>query len=209
VILAALQRHLPAAARVLDFGCGAGGLTQAMAGRYQVLGVDTSKTAIEVAHRRGINAELISPDAPLPRGFDAVCALDVLEHLDDDAGVARALAAATRPGGFVFLTVPAYAWLWGSMDEVAGHRRRYRLRSLSRLMAGAGLRRVHASYFNSLLFPALAAGRLLGLPRPGHEVDTPPRAVNALLASVFSLEAPVVSRVPMPFGTSILYVGRR
>jgi hypothetical protein len=95
------------------------------------------------------------------------------------------------------------------MDEVAGHRRRYRLRSLSRLMAGAGLRRVHASYFNSLLFPALAAGRLLGLPRPGHEVDTPPHAVNALLASVFSLEAPVVSRVPMPFGTSILYVGRR
>jgi 2-polyprenyl-3-methyl-5-hydroxy-6-metoxy-1,4-benzoquinol methylase len=209
VILAALQRYLGKGARVLDFGCGAGGLTQAMAGRYRVLGVDTSKTAIEVAHRRGINAELISPDAPLPGGFDGVCALDVLEHLDDDASAARALAASTRPGGFVFLTVPAYAWLWGSMDEVAGHRRRYRLRSLCALMEGAGMHRAHASYFNSLLFPALAAGRLLGLPRPGHEVDTPPRAVNALLGSVFSLEAPVVSRLPMPFGTSILYVGRR
>ena len=107
------------------------------------------------------------------------------------------------------MTVPAYAWLWGSMDEVAGHRRRYRLRSLRGLMERAGLRRVHASYFNSLLFPALAAGRLLGLPRPGHEVDTPPRAVNALLATVFSMEAPVASRLSIPFGTSILFIGRR
>jgi len=209
VILAALRRYLGKGARVLDFGCGAGGLTQALAERYRVLGVDSSTTAIEVAHRRGINAELIGSGAPLPGGFDAVCALDVLEHLDDDAGVARGLAASTRPGGWVFVTVPAYAWLWGSMDEVAGHRRRYRLRSLCALMERVGLHRVHASYFNSILFPALAAGRLLGLPRPGHEVDTPPRAVNALLTTLFSFEAPVVSRLSVPFGTSILYVGQR
>jgi len=209
VILAAAKRHLGQGARVLDFGCGAGGLTQALAMRYQVLGVDSSKTAIEVAQRRGINAQLIDSTEPLPAGFDALCALDVLEHLDDDDGTVRRLAASIRPGGLIMVTVPAYAWLWGSMDEVAGHRRRYRLRSLCALMERGGLRRVHASYFNSLLFPALAAGRLLGLPRPGHEVDTPPRAVNAVLAGLFSLEAPVVSRVSVPFGTSILYVGRR
>ncbi|TMD86257.1 MAG: methyltransferase domain-containing protein [Chloroflexi bacterium] len=209
VILAALRQYLDKGARVLDFGCGAGGLTHALAARYQVLGVDSSKTAIEVAQRRGINAQLIDSNQPLPGGFDAVCALDVLEHLDDDEGMVRRLAACIRPGGRIIVTVPAYAWLWGSMDEVAGHRRRYRLRSLRGLMERAGLRRVHASYFNSLLFPALAAGRLLGLPRPGHEVDTPPRAVNALLATVFSMEAPVASRLSIPFGTSILFIGRR
>jgi 2-polyprenyl-3-methyl-5-hydroxy-6-metoxy-1,4-benzoquinol methylase len=208
VILAALRRYLPQGARLLDFGCGAGGLTQALAARYQVLGVDSSKAAIEVAHRRGVNAQLIESAEALPTGFDAVSALDVLEHLDDDDGMVRHLLASIRPGGLFIVTVPAYAWLWGSMDEVAGHRRRYRLRSLCALMNRAGLHRVHASYFNSLLFPAIAAGRLLGLPRPGHEVDTPPHAVNALLATLFSVEAPIVSRVSLPFGTSILYVGR-
>jgi 2-polyprenyl-3-methyl-5-hydroxy-6-metoxy-1,4-benzoquinol methylase len=174
-----------------------------------VLGVDSSKTAIEVAQRRGINAQLIDSNEPLPTGFDALCALDVLEHLDDDSGMVRRLAASIRPGGLVIVTVPAYAWLWGSMDEVAGHRRRYRLRSLCRLMEGAGLRRVHATYFNSVLFPALAAGRLLGLPRPGHEVDTPPRPINAVLSVLFQMEGPIVSRISMPFGTSILYLGGR
>ncbi len=209
VIMAALRRHLPAGASVLDFGCGAGGLTQVIGERYRVLGVDSSKTAIEVAQRRAIDAQLIESNAPLPEGFDAVCALDVLEHLDDDAGVARRLVAATRPGGLVILTVPAYSWLWGSMDEVAGHRRRYRLRSLCALMASAGLVRVHASYFNSVLFPAIALGRLLGLPRAGHEVDTPPRPINAVLSVLFQMEGPIVSRISMPFGTSILYLGGR
>lgn len=208
VILAALRRYVPAGARVLDFGCGGGALTQAMAGRYRVLGVDTSPTAIQLAQGRGIEARLIASDQDLPSGFDAVCALDVIEHLDDDVAELRRMAAAVRRGGMVVVTVPAYRFLWGQMDGVAGHRRRYRLRGLGQAMREAGLSRVHASYFNMWLFPLIAVGRLVGLPRREHEVDLPPRLVNAALRVVFETEAPLASRFRLPFGVSILYVAR-
>jgi hypothetical protein len=107
------------------------------------------------------------------------------------------------------VTVPAYRLLWGRMDEVAGHVRRYRLRQLDSTMRKAGLRRVHASYFNSWLFPVVALGRLAGFPRENHEIDLPPRPLNALLRAAFSSEAPLAARLTLPFGVSILYLARR
>jgi hypothetical protein len=104
------------------------------------------------------------------------------------------------------VTVPAYGLLWGQMDNVAGHRRRYRLRGLDRVVRAAGLTRLHASYFNMWLFPAIAAGRLAGFPRENHEIDMPPRPLNAALRALFQTEAPLASRATLPFGVSILFL---
>jgi SAM-dependent methyltransferase len=209
VILAALRHRLPSGSRLLDFGCGAGGLTAELARFYSVVGVDSAKPAIALARRRGLDARLVTDSAPLPGGFDAACALDVIEHLGDDVTAVRRLAEAVTEGGLVFLTVPAYPVLWGKMDEVAGHVRRYTMSAINRTVSAAGLRRVHASYFNSWLFPAVAIGRLAGFPRENHEIDQPPRAVNALLRAVFESEAPIAARFRIPFGVSILYIAAR
>jgi 2-polyprenyl-3-methyl-5-hydroxy-6-metoxy-1,4-benzoquinol methylase len=209
VILAALARFVTKGSRVLDFGCGAGGLTAELARVYAVVGVDFSAPAVAVAQGRGLDVRLLGPADTLPSGFDAVCAFDVLEHVEDDAGELRRLASSVRPGGIVMVTVPAYRLLWGRMDEVAGHVRRYRLRQLDSTMRKAGLRRVHASYFNSWLFPVVALGRLAGFPRENHEIDLPPRPLNALLRAAFSSEAPLAARLTLPFGVSILYLARR
>jgi len=209
VILAALRHRLPAGSRLLDFGCGAGGLTAELARFYAVVGFDSAKPAIEVARRRGLDARLMTDSDPLPRGFDAACALDVIEHLEDDVAAVRRLGAAVKEGGLVFLTVPAYPALWGRMDEVAGHVRRYTMRELERVVSAAGLRPVHVSYFNTFLFPAVAIARLMGFPRENHEIDQPPRAVNALLRAAFESEAPLATRFRIPFGVSILYIAAR
>ena len=208
VILAGLRRFVPLGSRVLDFGCGSGGLTAEIAREYDVVGVDFSAPALEVARRRGLSVHLMQSSDALPTGFDAVCAFDVIEHIDDDVGELRRLAAAVRPGGVVMGTVPAYRMLWGKMDDVAGHRRRYRLRGLGRVMREAGLTRLHASYFNTWLFPVVAAGRLAGFPRENHEIDLPPGAVNSMLRALFESEAPVASRATLPFGVSILFLAR-
>lgn len=50
---------------------------------------------------------------------------DVVERVADDVGFLRETVRALRPGGMLFLTVPAYPWLWSHEDEVAGHHRRY------------------------------------------------------------------------------------
>lgn len=207
-IQAALRRYLPAGSRLLDVGCGTGGLSAELAREYRVTAADPSSSAIAIARSRGLDTIQMEPGHPLPGGFDAASAFDVLEHVDDDLELARQLAGAVRPNGIIAVTVPAYRSLWSSMDELGGHRRRYRLRPLVRLMAAAGIRPLHATYFNAVLFPALVAGHLLGLPRQGHELEPPARPLNRLLSSIFRAESAASARLTIPFGGSILFIGK-
>jgi SAM-dependent methyltransferase len=208
-IQASLRRYLPRGARLLDVGCGTGGLSAELARDYRVTAADPSPAAVAIARSRGIDAIEMQPDRQLPDGFDAACAFDVLEHVDDDVKLASQLAGAVRTNGIIAVTVPAYRSLWSSMDELGGHRRRYRLRQLGQVMTAAGIRRLHASYFNAVLFPALVAGHLAGLPRKGRELQPPPRPLNRLLSWIFRAESAASSRLTIPYGGSILFIGSR
>lgn len=209
LIVGTLRRYVRPGSRLLDVGCGTGGLSAELARHYAVEAVDASSSAVAIARGRGVAARQIEPGAGLGTGYDVACAFDVLEHVDDDVGLVRQLEAAVRLGGMVAVTVPALPSLWGPMDELGGHRRRYRLRGLTRVMAAAGVRRVYATYFNLLLLPGMALARLAGFPRPGRELAAPVGWVNRVLRVVFTGEAHLVARVPAPLGSSILFVGSR
>jgi hypothetical protein len=91
-----------------------------------------------------------------------------------------------------------------------GHRRRYTRARLRRAVEGAGLVVERISYFNAALFPAVAAVRCVQrlARRDGHDLRRPAPAVNRMLAAVFALERHVVSRMDVPFGSSLLLVAR-
>jgi SAM-dependent methyltransferase len=142
--------------------------------------------------------------------FDAALALDVLEHLDDDAAGLCEAARMVKPGGLLLVTVPALPSLWGGQDVVSHHRRRYTKATLLRTFERAGLRSPRASYFNTLLFPPVAGvrwtRRALGkdsLARSDFD-DTRPGLVNEVLASVFAVERHIVPRIALPIGVSLM-----
>jgi len=101
-------------ARVLDVGCGAGLLSEALAGEgAQVTALDLAPELIKVAklHRleTGVSVDyrlqsVESLSAEMPGQFDAVTCMEMLEHVPDPAAIIRACATALRPGGKLFLS---------------------------------------------------------------------------------------------------------
>jgi SAM-dependent methyltransferase len=215
VLLAVLEAALPPPpCRLVDLGCGTGNVLQALGRFGHAIGVehDADLRAAGLAAGLEVRAGGLPDDIPVPDdGADAALLLDVIEHVDDDIAALRAARRVVRPGGIVMVTVPAYAWLWSGHDVALGHRRRYTASRVRAAVAAAGLRVEHVSYFNTVLFPAIAAVRLAKrLAGAGsHDLHRPPAAVNDALTALFALERHLVLRPGLPFGSSIVAVARR
>jgi SAM-dependent methyltransferase len=140
-----------------------------------------------------------------------IALLDVLEHVPDDLASLRAIHRRLKPGGALLLTVPANPWMWSAHDAAHHHFRRYTKKQLAELFLRSGLEVQLLSYFNTLLFPLVAAARVTGkVTRKDSADDSLPSApVTSVLRRVFGLEAGIIGRVPMPFGVSLVAVVRR
>ena len=97
-----------------------------------------------------------------PASFDVVLLINVLEHVDDDAAMLGRIRDLLRPGGSLLLFVPALAWLYGTLDALVHHKRRYALAQLgTKAVSRAGLRVSYLRYFDVLgVLPWLMAGRV-------------------------------------------------
>lgn len=215
VILAEMARRLPGhRVRLAELGCGSGGMLEALARFGAAVGVETDPVLRARAAERGLDvrAGALPDHIPLRAGeWDAVCLFDVLEHVEAETGALDACRHLLAPDGLLFVTVPAYAWLWSRHDELLGHRRRYTAARLRRVAEAAGFAVVRATYFNALLAPAIMAARLArsALRRPGHDLARPAPFVNRALAACFASEARLLRWLSPPFGISVLLVARR
>lgn len=155
----------------------------------------------------------------LRREYDVICALDVVEHLEDDAGALAWMAQGVRPGGFIIIAVPAYQWLFSDHDRALGHYRRYTRRAL-RAVLPPEMVVVRAGYFNTCLFPLVAASRLAGRAlrkvrrapagEPHKQSSSMPAAVDRLFGNLLGLEARALGRFGgAPFGLSVVLLAQR
>jgi len=201
--------------RVLDVGCGTGATMDHLKRYGLPHGIDLSELPLRFSRRRGHQRTLRASVTELPfdsESFDLVTALDVIEHLDDDAQGLSEIRRVLKPGAPVVIFVPAFQSLWGPNDVQSGHRRRYRLNQLRSVVEGAGLRVERVSYANIAMFIPIWLGRkiltLLGRDEQAENRINHP-IINNLLARIFSTEAGWLRNHTLPFGVSIICVARK
>jgi SAM-dependent methyltransferase len=200
----------------LELGCGTGRMAAEMSRRgHRVVAVDLRPEALKCARRANPRAMLVRSDAThlpfRPGTFDLVTALDVLEHVDDEAALTE-LRSVLSPTGRAILSVPAMPWLWSARDLDAGHLRRYTPTLLRASLHRARLAVVALRYYQSLLFPLVVVSRLLGKRSQGlrardrEEINIP--VLNRFFGWVNGAEAMVAARVRIPWGSSLIAVCR-
>lgn len=217
VIWALVHRvDLPDKARVLDAGCGTGRTLVELGALGPAAGVDPSAEAVAFCHRRGLDSVRLGGLEALPfeaGEFDLLLASDVLEHVQDDHSALVELGRVAADGASLVITVPAYEWMWSEHDDQLHHLRRYTLRRLRQRVLAAGWRPVHATYFNSILLPVVAAARLSTrlLPLSGRtDIGRTPPALNSALEAPMRLEAAMIARgARLPAGVSVGMVCQR
>jgi ubiquinone/menaquinone biosynthesis C-methylase UbiE len=209
--------------RVLDAGCGTGGMMSWLT-RYskngEVMGVDLSPNALEFSHRdhrdlsRGSVTHLPFADA----SFDLVTSFDVLQHVPDhdDARAISEIHRVLRPGGIAFLRVSAYQWMRSAHDDALSVSQRYSLNELTGLMQRAGFQIRRATYANTLLLPVAIFKRLvlsrLGFGHGESEVkpwSTGFQWMNGLLTVPLRIEARTLNKLDLPFGLSAIAIGEK
>ncbi len=211
-------RALPRDARVLDAGCGTGGLLRRLAEAFpswERTGVEIDGYAVAVA-RQKTRALLVrgSLDAlPVPdRRFDAIVSADVIYHesVDERAALAECFRC-LKPGGCLVLNLPAYEWMRSGHDVQIRTARRYHASGLRQLLRAAGFRIVRVGYRNTLLFPLMMLHRLTTGRRAEHSDVRPlPRWLDALLFGVTRVERALRRRsVQLPFGGSVFAIAVR
>ncbi len=220
IIRAMIDRYAPPPPegrrpRLIDIGCGTGGLLDDTADRFDTLGFDSAPQAVEICTKRGHDVKPCWLPDTLPAEPDSadVCVMsDVLEHVDDDAGSVAAAASKLRPGGVLVCTVPAHRWLWTARDDAHEHKRRYSKPEYSRLFEIPTLRREFIGWYMAWLMPLLVAERLARKITGNQETDDltiPAPPINTALRMVFASERFTLGRVPFPIGASLISVHRR
>lgn len=205
--------------RVLDAGCGSGGLIRRLAERradWRWTGVDLEPLACELAHARTAGrADIVAGSVtalPFPdESFDAVVSADVIYHVDDDGAALREFFRVLRPGGAVVINVPAHRWLWSYHDVATHARRRYERGELREKLRQAGFGAVQATHWNTLPLPLVWVRRkLLPAPAAGSDVRLYPQPVEALFRAAMALERAWLRRGrTLPLGSSILATARK
>ena len=137
---------------IFDVGGGNGFVTKGlMDAGLEVVLVEPGPTGASNAKKRGVPHVICATTHTAqfkPGSIPAIGVFDVVEHIEDDIAFLKHLWELLVPGGMLYLTVPAYQFLWSQEDMEGGHFRRYTLSNLKKRWGIlASIFHIHHTYF--------------------------------------------------------------
>jgi 2-polyprenyl-3-methyl-5-hydroxy-6-metoxy-1,4-benzoquinol methylase len=201
----------------LDVGCGHGAVQRQLAAHtaWRADGCDLNQAALSLHSGRAGRVLFYDTNDRRPEfreKYDFLVMFDVIEHIEKTKPFIESAAYHLKPGGYVFVNVPACQRLYSRYDTAAGHYRRYDKKLLRAHLTEAGLTICALRYWGMLLLPALIArNAYVSFKDSSTEViragfHPPNRWLSALLSGAMACE--MILPVP-PIGTSLLAIARK
>lgn len=207
-----------------DIGGGNGCVSQSLQSRgFDVALVEPGPEGAINAKRRGVTTVIqatLETAGFRPNSLPAAGVFDVVEHIENDEQFVKSLHNYLAPEGYLFVTVPAYNFLWSNDDIYAGHYRRYTRQSLNRLLMGVGFEIDYSGYLFSFLVPPIMLSRtlpsVLGFRKSISQETTSKEhssgsgLAQTLLARILDWEIEKVKAgARIPIGSSVVAVARK
>jgi len=140
---------------------------------------------------------------------------DVVEHFPDDLEILSRVYQLLKPGGKLFLTVPAHQFLFSDMDHIFGHYRRYSKETLRSVLSRAGFVEIEMTYFLAPLVPLMFVHRRR-MPNwrelneeqleeiISRENTLPPTPINSVMRFAMRMEHKLLGARDLGFGSSLV-----
>lgn len=198
--------------RILELGAGIGNFTERFLDSERLIVLEIEEGCYQkllerfgkhdgIAFVQSEMRELLQQGYFREEKIDTVVCLNVLEHIEDDCGALRDVYDILVPGGKLILMVPCFQSLYGEMDRLLGHYRRYKSRELTEKVKQAGFQISKMFYMNSVgMFGWFLNSRILNkTTQSAQQVRFYDRFVVPVVSRIESVIKP-------PFGQSLFAI---
>lgn len=205
--------------KILDIGCGTGGMFKVLSKYGKIWGIDRSKDAVHYARLRNYSEEVVEADIDkLPfenNFFDVTVCFDVLYHkwVKDDVTALKEMNRVLKSGGILVIREASYNWLRSQHDKLVWTNHRFNKKELVMKLEQAGFKVEKKSYVLFFLFPLALVKRLSEkiLPKkdPLNYFSYSNILVNIIFKLFLYIEAQMIKYWNFPFGLSIICIARK
>jgi ubiquinone/menaquinone biosynthesis C-methylase UbiE len=207
--------YLPPDGRFLDAGGGTGATGAWLADHGRLVATDLEPAALDLYRDRhpAVTDLAVADLARLPfpaASFDVALSVTVLYHaaVAFPAAAVGELARVVRPGGIVALLEPGVRRLRRAHDRQTHAGRRFSRADLRRLLVDNGVEVLRATGAYTFLVPPAAVLAVANRDGSASDLDRDQRGLGGVLPALAAAERAVLRHVPVPFGLSVLAVGR-
>jgi len=202
--------------KILDLGCGTGGLTNFLSNYGEVVGIEKNKYAVDLARKRYLYIK-IGDVQKLPfslNNFDLVTIFDVLYHHDVKI-VDEVIVEARRvlkPSGYLLITDSAFSFLKSKHDLVLHGDKRFNINQLTNILKENDFVVLKSSYIFFCIFPLVLIKRKFTsfLERKNNsDIEVVPKLINYLLIKLLAFEAWLLNYINFPLGSSLIILAKK